>query len=102
MLPPTYLLVASDRHMHAPFVASGSTSYRARYAGAGCVNSLQIAAHFVGRAVGLAEFFSFSKQTSKPVLKSVKQLRQTHEQPKPRWTSSVLSLKYGRDESDSV
>jgi hypothetical protein len=72
LLTPAYLLVTSERHLRGRFVTGGSTRYRARYAGAVCVNSLMIAAYFVGRTVGLIEFPVSSKQTGKPVLRSVK------------------------------
>jgi glycosyltransferase involved in cell wall biosynthesis len=71
-LPPAYLLVTSERHLHGRFVASGSARYRARYLGAVLVNSLMIAAYFVGRTLGIFELRLSSKKTGKPVLKSVK------------------------------
>ena len=72
VLVPAYLVLTSERHLHGRFVASGSAGYRARYFGAVLVNTLLIAAYFVGRTLGIFELPLSSKQTCKPMLKSVK------------------------------
>jgi len=72
VLPPAYLLVTSERHLHGRFVSSGSASYRARYLGAVLVNTLLITAYFVGRTLGMVELPLSCKRNSKPVLKSAR------------------------------